>query len=110
MRKKPGRPKKYTESFLANEAAALLKWFQEDPKRFWLKSFALERGYSPQRLSEFAGQSEEFSEALLVPNELKKREIIQDYAVDAGNCVVKCPDGALSLKVVRPPEYLSSLV
>lgn len=58
-----GRPIEYTEAFLEKEAEALLIWF-ENPSNFYYKKFALERGYSPQRLSEFAKCNQRFSEAL----------------------------------------------
>ncbi len=57
-----GRPEKYTPEWLQKEAIEFKKWIDQD-KNFHLKSFAFERGYSPQRLSEFAKSSIVFSEA-----------------------------------------------
>jgi len=58
-----GAPEKYTHQWLENEAQAFLEWMNF-PTSLYFKSFALERGYSPQRLSEFAEKSEVFSEVL----------------------------------------------
>ena len=73
---KGGRPKKYTQEFLKKEAELLLKWFNDDPERFWLKDFALERGYSPQRLVEFADKSEEFSEAYARAKDIQESRLV----------------------------------
>lgn len=58
-----GRPVEYTLDFIEKEADLLLEWLK-NPSNFYFKKFALERGYSPQRLSEFASTSLRFSEAL----------------------------------------------
>lgn len=56
-----GRTTKYTPEFLENEAKAFEEWMKI-PGSIYFKRFALDRGYSPQRLPEFAQQSEKFSE------------------------------------------------
>lgn len=56
-----GRPTKYTLEFIEAEAEAFEKWMNR-PDSIYFKRFALDRGYSPQRLSEFAEQNEKFSE------------------------------------------------
>ena len=58
-----GKPSLHTESFIAKEAEALIEWVKS-PLNLYYKKFALERGYHPQRLSEFAKKSEKFAEAL----------------------------------------------
>jgi len=58
-----GVPKTYTKEWLEKEAQAFLDWM-ELPDSIFFKSFAIERGYSPQRLTEFADQSNVFAEVL----------------------------------------------
>ena len=54
-----GRPEKYTEEFIEREADAFLNWIGSN-RNIYFKSFALERGYHPNRLAEFANQNEKF--------------------------------------------------
>ena len=56
-----GRPKTYTQEFIDAEADALEKWMQQ-PDSIYFKRFAFSRGYSQQRLSEFAEISIKFAE------------------------------------------------
>ena len=56
-----GRPVMYTKEFIENEADAFLEWMNK-PRSIYFKRFAIDRGYHPQRLSEFAEQNERFSE------------------------------------------------
>lgn len=56
-----GRPQKYTKEFIEAEATAFESWMNE-PSSIYFKRFAINRGYHPQRLSEFAEQNERFSE------------------------------------------------
>jgi hypothetical protein len=56
-----GRPKKYTPKFIEAEAKAFLEWMQ-DKNSLWYEDFAAQRGYSPQRLTEFSEMNEKFSE------------------------------------------------
>ncbi|MBS0655026.1 MAG: hypothetical protein JSR46_04555 [Verrucomicrobia bacterium] len=73
-----GRPEIYSDQWLKEEAVALLEWFTA-PRNIWLKGFALQRGYDPTRLDEFAIKSVEFSSAL------KKAKAMQEYKlVDMG--------------------------
>lgn len=58
-----GSPKEHTESFIEKEAEALLQWLKS-PTNFYFKNFALERGYHPQRMSEFSKKNKRFAEAL----------------------------------------------
>jgi hypothetical protein len=59
-----GAPAVYTDEWLREEAQRFREWMKQ-PDSLFLKSFAIERGYSPQRLSEFAEKSPEFAEALV---------------------------------------------
>lgn len=65
------RPKKYDDKFIDSLAGELLEWIKGD-KAYFLKNFAIEKGFSSQRLSEFAQKSDKFSEAL------KKAKDIQE--------------------------------
>jgi DNA-packaging protein gp3 len=56
-----GRPVIYTDEFIENEADEFKKWMQL-PNSIYFKKFALNRGYHPQRLTEFASQNQKFSE------------------------------------------------
>jgi hypothetical protein len=58
-----GRPVKYTQEFIEKEAIALDQWLK-DPKSIYFKRFAFDRGYSQQRLDEFAQVNQNFSETL----------------------------------------------
>lgn len=59
---KGGRPLKYTKDFIEAEADAFLDWMQKDSS-LWYKDFALERGYLPDQLSEWAKVNKKFSRA-----------------------------------------------
>lgn len=56
-----GRPKKYTDKFIEKEAVEFEKWMKQ-PDNIYFKRFAIDRGYHPQRFSEFAEKNEKFSE------------------------------------------------
>jgi hypothetical protein len=58
-----GAPEIYTEKWLREESEKFRDWMQKETS-IYFKSFAIERGYSPQRFSEFANKSPEFAEAL----------------------------------------------
>lgn len=55
-----GRPLKYDEAFIEREAIAFEEWMKQ-PGSIYFKRFAIERGYHPNRLPEFAEQNERFS-------------------------------------------------
>lgn len=55
-----GRPEKYTKAFIEKEADAFLEWMKF-PESLYFKRFAIDRGYHPNRLAEFAEQNEKFS-------------------------------------------------
>lgn len=58
-----GRPLKYTDEWIDNEADILLEWIKKD-EGVYIGSFAVERGYCRQNLSEFAQKSSKFSDAM----------------------------------------------
>lgn len=55
-----GRPEKYTKAFIESEADAFSEWMSH-PESIYFKKFAINRGYHPNRLAEFAEQNEKFS-------------------------------------------------
>lgn len=57
-----GRPMKYTEEVIEQEADALLEWIK-NPSSYYIGVFAEHRGYDRARLSEFARNNEYFSRA-----------------------------------------------
>jgi len=71
-----GRPKKWTEEKIIAEGKALLKWYEADENRLWLKDFAIKRGYSPQRLSDWAKVSEEFLESLQLAKAIEESRLV----------------------------------
>ncbi len=56
-----GRPQKYTKEFIEGEAVALEEWMQQS-SGIYFKRFALDRGYHPQRMPEFAEVNQRFAE------------------------------------------------
>lgn len=55
-----GVSKKYTPEYIEKEATAFLEWMSR-PDSIWYESFAIERGYHPNRLSEWAKVNERFA-------------------------------------------------
>lgn len=70
-----GRPKVYTDEFLESEAEALLEWMTH-PDNLYFKSFAIERGYHPQRLGEFAAQNQKFSEVYSIAQAWQEQRLV----------------------------------
>ena len=58
-----GRPPKYTQEWIENEAHELRQWVKKDGG-IYIGSFARQRGYGRQRLLEFEKKSTEFSVAM----------------------------------------------
>ena len=56
-----GRPEKYTQEKIEQEADAFLEWMAR-PDSIWYKDFALERGYSAEYLSIWAKSNKRFSQ------------------------------------------------
>jgi len=71
---KCGRPKKYTDEFIENEAKAFYEWMKK-PENILFKSFALERGYLASNLSEFAQNNKVFSECLQYAREWQEQKL-----------------------------------
>lgn len=54
-----GRPEKYDAKFIENEAEAFEKWMKLKTS-LWYEDFCLERGYSPDYLSEWSKKNVRF--------------------------------------------------
>lgn len=70
-----GAPQKYTDSWIEQEAEAFRQWMQL-PESIFFKSFAIERGYSPQRLTEFAEKNKVFSEVFKLAKDWQESKLI----------------------------------
>jgi hypothetical protein len=57
---KGGRPRKYDDDFIINEANQFLIWMGK-PESVWYECFAIERGYNPHLLSEWAKHNKKFA-------------------------------------------------
>ena len=73
---KGGRPKKYTEAFIEKEADAFEAWMRL-PDNIWYKDFALERGYLPDQLSEWAKINEKFSRVYKKSQEWQQSKLVK---------------------------------
>jgi hypothetical protein len=71
-----GRPKKYTDKFIENEAVEFEKWIQK-PNSPWFEDFANQRGYSPDYLSEWAKENEKFFGAYKRAQALQKSILVK---------------------------------
>ena len=78
----PKGPSKYTQEFIENEAVALVQYVETESLPF-LKKFAVDRGYGPERLSEFGHKNEKFSQAL------KKAHVYQEHRFMLGTLAGK---------------------
>ena len=58
---KGGRPKIWTDEAIEAEADAFDEWM-DNKKGVWFKDFALERGYLPDKFTEFAEKNEKFKQ------------------------------------------------
>lgn len=69
-------PRKYTQEFIEQEAAAFVKWFSL-PDNIYFKRFALERGYPPDELANFAEKSEVFNRAYKLAKAWQECKIVE---------------------------------
>ena len=56
-----GKPKYWTDERIDEEADAFWEWLQKRSS-YWFTSFATERGYSHQRLTEWAAKNQKFAD------------------------------------------------
>lgn len=73
---KGGRPIKYTKEFIEKEAAAFEEWMNRKDS-IWYKDFALERGYLPDQLSEWAKVNEKFSRVYRKSQEWQQSKLVK---------------------------------
>jgi len=71
-----GRPTKHTIEFIEKEAVAFEKWM-ENPESTYFKRFAINRGYHPQRLSEFAEKNKKFSEVYAMAKAWQEARLVE---------------------------------
>jgi hypothetical protein len=67
---------KYTQEFIENEAVVFIKWFCK-PENIYFKRFALERGYPPDELANFAKKSEVFNRAYTFAKAWQECKIVE---------------------------------
>jgi len=72
---KGGMPLKYTPEFIEKLAPEMVTWFRKR-KNWWLKSFAIQQGFSPNRLNEFANKSEVFREAMELCKAIQEEKLV----------------------------------
>ena len=82
----PKRYFPYTQEFIEAEAEALEKWMQQTDS-IYLKGFAFDRGYSPQRLPEFAESNKRFAEVLARAREWQEIRLVEGGLLDEFNAV-----------------------
>ena len=73
---KGGRPIKYTTAFIEAEADAFEAWMRQEDS-LWYKDFALERGYLPDQLSEWAKTNEKFSRVYKKSQEWQQSKLVK---------------------------------
>lgn len=71
---KPNRGK-YTEEFIEKEAEALKEWMQKEDS-FYLKSFAVHRGYAPSLLNHFAKKNRKFAEVYELVHDWQEQKLV----------------------------------
>ena|SRR5271167_4373417 len=70
-----GRPIKYTDEFIENEAEEFLKWMNK-PESIWYETFATERGYHPEQFTLWAKSNKRFSEAYKYSQGWQKQKLL----------------------------------
>lgn len=71
-----GRPEKYTQQRIEQEADAFLEWMNL-PESIWYKDFALERGYSAEYLSIWAKSNKRFSQVYKRAKEWQQSKLVK---------------------------------
>ncbi len=70
-----GQPQLYTDEWIQNEAKLFREWLQK-PDALFFTTFATDRGYCIQRLTEFADRSVEFSEVLRYAKDTQHNRLV----------------------------------
>ena len=71
-----GRPKKFTDEFIENEADALILWMKK-PDSLWYKDFAIERGYLSDKFADFSRENEKFRRAFELSKEWQESKLVK---------------------------------
>lgn len=71
-----GRPQKYTDEFIEKEADAFEEWMKK-PDSYYFRKFAIDRGYSYNRIYEFAEVNERFSVVLSYAKQWQECKLAQ---------------------------------
>ena len=79
-----GRPKLYDDAFIENEAKMFIEWMQK-PENIWYEDFALERGYNPKRLYEWAEKNPVFSQTFESIRSMQKSKLIKGGLLEQFN-------------------------
>lgn len=70
-----GAPQRYTAAWIERESQSFLEWMRL-PDSIFFKTFAIERGYHPNRLQEFADKSEVFSGVLEIAKAWQESKLV----------------------------------
>ena len=79
-----GRPRKYSAEDIDRFAEELLIWIKNE-SNFWIKDFCLEKGIDPRLMTEWAKESERFSESLSVAKSFQESRIFKGAMLDNFN-------------------------
>lgn len=72
---KGGAPEIYSDEWIQNEAQLFREWL-EKPDSLFFTTFATDRGYCIQRLTEFADRSKVFSEVLKFAKDVQQNRLV----------------------------------
>lgn len=75
-KKKNGRPKKYTDELIEQYADDLIDWFSQ-PANFWLKDFAIAKGFSWDSFKEVGTKNEKFILALKKARDMQESKLVK---------------------------------
>jgi DNA-packaging protein gp3 len=82
-----GAPVIYSDEWIANEAREFREWLQK-PDSLFFTTFATDRGYCIQRLTEFADKSSEFSEVLKYAKDVQHNRLVNCGLKNETNCQI----------------------
>ncbi len=79
-----GRPTKYTDEYIENEAIAFHEWLKL-PDSIWYESFAIERGYTPDMFSIWSKSNEKFSGVYKYAQHWQKQKLLNGSLLNKYN-------------------------
>lgn len=80
-----GASQKYNDSWIEEEAKNFLEWMKL-PQSIFFKSFAIERGYHPNRLQEFADKNQVFSGVYELAKAWQESRLVDFALFNKTNC------------------------